>query len=70
MGENIASPIIQITASPIVHEIVKGYGREHRKEYVQFLRIAQGSLKELETHLILAGRIGYLTRCQAGALAS
>jgi four helix bundle protein len=40
--------------------IAEGYGREYRKEYAQFLRIAQGSLKELETHLILAGRIGYL----------
>jgi four helix bundle protein len=40
--------------------IAEGYGREYRKEYMQFLRVAQGSLKELETHLILAGRIGYL----------
>ena len=26
-------------------------------EFIQFLRIAQGSLKELETHLILASRV-------------
>jgi four helix bundle protein len=40
--------------------IAEGYGREYRKEYIQFLRVAQGSLKELETDLILASRIGYL----------
>ena len=30
-------------------------------ELVQFLRIAQGSLKELETHLLLASRVGLTT---------
>jgi len=29
---------------------------ENRGSYVQFLKIAQGSLKELETHLIVAER--------------
>jgi four helix bundle protein len=28
---------------------------------VQFLRVAQGSLKELETHILLAGRLGMAT---------
>ena len=30
------------------------------KEYVQFLRIARGSLMELETHLIVAEKLGYI----------
>lgn len=37
--------------------IAEGYGRDTRPGYIQFLRIAQGSLKELETHLIIAQRI-------------
>jgi four helix bundle protein len=38
--------------------IAEGHGREHTRSFVQFLRIAQGSLKELETHLVLAERVG------------
>jgi four helix bundle protein len=38
--------------------IAEGYGRESVGSYQQFLRIAQGSLKELETHLLIAKRIG------------
>ena len=54
--------------------IAEGYGRESTGAYVQFLRIAQGSLKELETHVLLAERVGLarpeaaeglLSRCEA-----
>ena len=38
--------------------IAEGYGRDSRGAYGQFLRIAQGSLKELETHIILSQRLG------------
>ena len=34
--------------------IAEGYGRESTGAYIQFLRISQGSLKELETHILLA----------------
>jgi four helix bundle protein len=44
--------------------IAEGYGRGSRKEYLQFLTIAQGSLKEVETHLIIAQRLDYLTQAQ------
>jgi len=38
----------------------EGHGRENTGNFVQHLRISQGSLKELETHLLLAGRVGIL----------
>ena len=38
--------------------IAEGYGRESPGSYVSFLRTAQGSLKELETHILLAERLG------------
>ncbi|OUL29666.1 hypothetical protein BV378_05710 [Nostoc sp. RF31YmG] len=37
--------------------IADGYGRRTRGEYIQFLYIAQGLLKELETHLLLSIRV-------------
>jgi four helix bundle protein len=45
-------------AVSIAANIAEGYGRELRAPYIQFLRISQGSLKELETHLIIANRTG------------
>jgi four helix bundle protein len=41
----------------IAANIAEGYGRKHKGEYIHFLYIAQGSLKELETHFIICQRV-------------
>jgi four helix bundle protein len=41
----------------VAANIAEGHGRESTKSFVHFLQISQGSLKELETHLILASEV-------------
>jgi four helix bundle protein len=48
---------IRRAAVSIPANIAEGYGRENTGSYVQFLRIAQGSCKELETHIVLSERV-------------
>ncbi|MER9877875.1 four helix bundle protein [Mesorhizobium sp. M0118] len=53
---------VRRAATSVPANIAEGYGRESRASYQQFLRIAQGSLKELETHLLIAQRVGITSR--------
>lgn len=50
---------IRRAASAVTANIAEGQGRETSGAFVQFLRIAQGSMKEVETHVTLARRVGY-----------
>ncbi len=52
---------IRRAAVSIVANIAEGYGRESTAGFLQFLRIAQGSQKELETLLLISQDVGLLT---------
>ena len=41
--------------------IAEGYERQHRKEYLQFLMVAKGSLGEVETYILFSKDLGYLS---------
>ena len=59
---------LQHAAVSIPANIAEGYERSHRKEYVQFLYISTGSLGEVETHLMIAKDLGYLSESDYSAL--
>jgi len=51
---------IRRAGASVPANIAEGHGRENTGNFIQHLRVSQGSLKELETHLLLAGRVGIL----------
>jgi len=61
---------IRRSAASVPANIAEGQGREHTKEFLNHLSIARGSLKELETHLLLSHRVSLLREADFARLMS
>ncbi|HEY3172869.1 MAG TPA: four helix bundle protein [Thermoanaerobaculia bacterium] len=59
---------VQRAAVSIAANIAEGHGREHLGDYLRHLSIANGSLMELETHLLIASRLKYLSSQETAPL--
>ena len=51
-------------AVSVPSNIAEGQSRQHKNEFIQFLSTAKGSLAELETQLIISGRLKYISEQQ------
>ena len=58
----------QRAAVSIPVNIAEGQGRGGDREFLRFLAIAHGSLRELETHIMIGERLGYLSSEGANSL--
>ena len=59
---------VRRAAVSIAANIAEGAGRRSEKEFLNFLSIAQGSASELETELLIAAKLGFLSETEHAAL--
>mgnify|MGYP001945395116 CR=1 FL=1 len=52
---------IKRSSVSVPSNIAEGYGRNASQSFIQFLRIARGSLLELETQLIIAKELDFVS---------
>jgi four helix bundle protein len=52
---------IRRSAISVPSNIAEGYARASRKELIQFLYISLGSISELETQIIIAVKLGFIS---------
>jgi four helix bundle protein len=63
----IVSQIRRVAVS-VPANIAEGHGRGRTGDYLHHLRIARGSLMELETHFLLTERLAYTDRASTASI--
>lgn len=56
---------IRRAATSVPANIAEGFGRWNTRDFARFLAIACGSVRELETHIIMAQRLGFASAASA-----
>ncbi len=55
-------------AVSVPSNIAEGHTRQHLREYLQYVSMAQGSLAELQTQAEIAGRLSYIGKQELSGL--